>query len=82
VIVTPHIAAPAVGVGGFVVAEVLPDEGGECVGRNIGDQTKPNPATASTTLLALHLAARHLLATLEQGDVSSVSTSASCPRRR
>ena len=47
----PGIAAPAVGVGGFVVAEVLPDEGGECVGRNIGDPTKPNPATASTTLL-------------------------------
>ncbi len=36
-------------MGGFVVAEVLPDEGGDYVGRNIGDQTKPNPATASTT---------------------------------
>ena len=37
------IAAPAVGVNGFAIAEVVADEGGEDIGRNIGDHTKANP---------------------------------------
>ena len=45
------IAAPAVGVSGFAIAEVAVDEGGEDIGRNIGDHTEANPATALATLL-------------------------------
>jgi len=45
------IAAPAVGVSGFAIAEVAADEGGEDIGRNIGDHTEANPATALATLL-------------------------------
>ena len=33
------------------MAEVVVDEGGEDIGRNIGDHTKPNPATALAALL-------------------------------
>ena len=47
----PSIAAPAVGVSGFAMAEVVVDEGGEDIGRNIGDHTKANPAAALAALL-------------------------------
>src|SRR5574338_851143 len=47
----PGIAAPAVGVSGFAIAEVVVDEGGENIGRNIGDDTKANPAAALAALL-------------------------------
>jgi hypothetical protein len=58
------IAAPAVGVSGFAIAEVVVDEGGEDIGRNIGDHTRrirpqllPRFSTAAATM-ALSSAAR------------------------
>ena len=36
---------------GFAIAEVVVDEGGEDIGRNIGDHTKANPAAALAALL-------------------------------
>ena len=45
----PGIAAPAVGVSGFAIAEVVVDEGGEDIGRNIGDHTKANPCLLYTS---------------------------------
>src|SRR5512132_151011 len=58
------IAAPAVGVSGFAIAEVVVDEGGEDIGRNIGitprrtrPQLLPRFSTAAATM-ALSSAAR------------------------
>src|SRR5512147_108276 len=57
------IAAPAVGVSGFAIAEVVVNEGGEDIGRNIGDPRRTRPQllprfSTAAAMMALSSAAR------------------------